>query len=203
MLLNTEQTTTGGVLPTQTTFGFDPYERLDLGKVYLHLELGGHKPSHEERLLAPFYPDASQRLLVAVFPEHGSALVMKTEALLRLAQERGGTALEWEQWNAHVIEVLPGNIEALCVSGPRLFCIVPDSEVDGVWVWVYDFSARASVMSLDRVTYEGGRVQQVMQTKEKRPLPWDAFAVYAMTAGHDSIALLMVNPPPSLNLAQN
>jgi len=159
VLLNTEQTTAGGAIPIQTTLYFGPSRHLDLDLGCFHLELGGHEPSLEESSLAPFYPDPSQWIL-AVKHDCESIFVMKTETLLRLAQEWGDAALEWDQWRARVIEVRPGDVKALWISGPRLFCMSGTTfDLEGTRMDVYDFSAQASTRHLETITDKDGAVR--------------------------------------------
>ena len=173
---------------------------LDLGEVNIHIEQGGHKPSPEESSLAPFFPDTSQRIFIIEFRECASIFVIKTEVLLRLAQEWGGTTLEWEQWRAHGIEVRAGDIAALWVSGPRLFCASVAAET---WIDVYDFSPQASAGHLETTTDRDGMVRRFMWPSIKNyHLPWRARrpVVRFANSGHDSIVLLMVSAPHLQNL---
>jgi len=168
---------------------------MNLGEVNLHIEQGGHKPSPEESLFAPFFPDTSKRILVIELRECGSIFVMKTEVLLRLAQEWGDATLEWEQWRVHSIEVRPGDIASLWVSGPRLFCLSVDEEA---WVDVYDFSPQASARHLKTTTDRDGVVQRFMRPSIRdHDLSWDGLylLINFANSGHDSIVLLMVNAP--------
>ena len=185
----------------QTTFHLDHRMWGRGGVVNLHIEQGGHKPSPEESLLAPFFPDPSQRILVIQFC--GSVFVMKTEVLLRLAQERGGAALEWEQWKTHTIEVQTEGVANFWVSGPRLFGV---SSINEIWMDVHDFSPRASARYLETITGRDGVVQRFMcpSMQINRP-PWSALdpAIhFASGGGHDSVALLMVNVPCFQNLTR-
>jgi len=121
---------------------------------------------------------------------------MKTEVLLRLAQEWGDATLEWEQWRAHSIEVRPGDIESLWVSGPRLFCLLVDEAE--AWVDVYDFSPQASGRHLKTTTDRDGVVQRFMWPSMRGiDLSWDDLypSIDFVNSGHDSIVLLMVNAP--------
>ena len=193
MLTNTEQTTVDGSTLTQTTFHFDGRKHLDPGEEIIHIEQGGHKPSPEESLLAPFFPDPSQRILAVELHNRGSVFVIKTEVLLKLAQEWGGGVLEWEQWRTHGIEVRPGDVSNIWISGPRLFCMTgPErSQMD-----VYDFSPQASARHLKTTIDKDGMVQRIMLPSiRKLQLPWDIQDpwVHSASCGHDSIVFLMVN----------
>lgn len=204
VLLNTEQTTTDSATPVQTTFHFDPQEHIDLEVMHLHLDLGAYKPSPEEDLLAPFYPDASERVLAVELYEYDFIFVMKTEVLLRLAQERGGADLQWGQWKTHAVRVQPGGRPALWVSGPRLFCTYWAGLGGGkTWMDVYDFSVQASARDAGIRVGGDGRVQgDVQWPSVQRCLPWGGSAVHFSNGGHDSIAFLMVNNPRFPNLTQ-
>ena len=201
MLTNTEQTTVVGSTLTQTTFHFGPLGHLGRGMVYLRIEQGSHRPSPEEILLAPFFPDPSQRLLAIELRNCGSAFVMKTEVLLRLAQEWGDVALEWEQWRAHSIEVRPGDVSNLWISGPRLFCMTGPR---GKRMDVYDFSPQASARHLETTTDRDGMVQLFMRPSIQNYLPWHSLSptVHCADCGHDSIVFLMVNAPRFPNLTR-
>ena len=155
-------------------------------------------------MFAPFYPDPSKRVLAVDLPGCGSTFVMKTEVLLGLARDRGGEFLEWEQWNAHRIEVQVGDVVTLWVSGPRLFCIPLDvADVEETRMDVYDFSAQASARYLKLTTDGGGAGRRFMRPSVRGPpLPQDVFEVYFADGGHDSIVLLAVNTPRSLNLTR-
>lgn len=189
---------------TRTLFHFDPWEHMGLKEVCLHMEMGGHEPSPEESLLAPFFPDTSQRILAVEIRKRRTFFVMKTEVLLGLAQEWGGVALEWEQWKAHSIEVQqPRDLAVVsCVSGPRLF-FTPTAQT---WVDVYDFSPQASARHLETTTNRRGMVQRCMRPSiRKRHLPWPArrpATVHFINGGHDSIVFLMVNVPYFQNLTR-
>jgi len=188
---------------TQTTFHFD---HLDVDAVRLQLDQGGYKPSPEEASLAPFYQDASQRVLAVEFYSYESAFVMKTEALLKLARERGGADLEWEQWNAHAVEVQTRGGIVLWVSGPRVFYICRTGQANGeTWMNVHDFSPRESARCVETVTNsrDGRFLRRVgwPPSVEKR-LPWHAPTIQFSDGGHDSIILLLVNDLRSPNLTK-
>jgi len=203
MLLNTEQTTADGTTPVHTTFHFDPREHLDLEVIHFYLDLGGYKPSPEDSF-APFYPDASERVLVVELGECDFIFVMKTEVLLKLAREQGSVDLQWEQWKAYAVTVQPGGNPALWVSGSRLFCIYW-AGLDGgeTWMDVYEFSAQASARNAGVKVGEGGRIQGDVQWPSiQHCLPWDGSAVRFSKGGHDSIAFFMVNNLRFPNLTQ-
>ena len=127
---------------------------------------------------------------------------MKTEALLRLAQEHGGEALEWEQWNAHRIEVQTGYFTALWISGSRLFC-TPLQAANVEVMDVYDFSVQASARYLKLPINGGGAGRRLMRPSvQGHRLPWEVPEVYFVDGGHDSIVLLSVNAPCFINLTR-
>ena len=203
MLLNTEQKIADDSTLAQTTFHFDLDEYWDADEIKLHLDRGGHKPSPEEGLLAPFYQDASQRLVAVELEEYNSLFVMKTEVLLGLARERGGTGLEWEQWKAHAVKVQQHGERYAdpWVSGPRLFCVCWPKQFGGeMWLDMYDFSVRASARHMKTVTDRDERFPRVMQPSvPKHHLPRHTLC---SGAGHDGIVILMVNTSRSQNLTQ-
>ena len=196
VLLNTKQTTTDDKTFAQTTFNFDPHDHTDLGVVGLHFELGGYEPSLEEGLLAPFYPDTSQRVLTVEFATSGDLFVMRVETLLRLARARGGGDLQWEEWQAHVVRVQyrGTRIYNLWVSGARLFCIYSaELEFRKAVLDMYDFSAQASGKYTEAT--KGGTVQRAARPSITHNLPWIAPTIGFASSGHDSIAILVVIAP--------
>ena len=181
----------------QTTFGLGPLKYPGLGAAFLHLESGGYEPSHDEVSFAPFYPDASQRVLAIEFCARGTICVVKTEVLLKLAREQGGTDIEWGQWKAHAFEVRPGNLVARWVSGHRLFCVSPSgSGGEATRIDVYDFGARAPGRESE-TTDRGRRVRPSAQGYPS----WDASVVSG--EGTCDTLVLRVNALRSPDLTQN
>ena len=160
VLLNTDQTTIGDPTLAQTTFHFDSDEHSEVKWMYLILDQGGHGPSPEESLLAPFYQAASRRVLAVWLHRPYRVFVMKTEILLRLAQERGGTDLPWGQWKVHTVQFGGGMPD--WVSGPRLFSTRTVVEHEDTWLEVYDLSPRASKRYVEQTTDRDGIVRQVV-----------------------------------------
>ena len=154
VLLNTEQRVDDPKL-AQTTFRLDTHKDRYVETFCLHLDQGGHEPTPEEDSLAPFYQDPSQRMLALEFRRGRSVFVVKTEVLLELARERGGAELGWEQWRAHVVEVISHDTsESLWISGSRLFCVREDC--GDAQVYVYDFSPRGSAGCIRKVAHDDG-----------------------------------------------
>ena len=206
VLINTKQTLIDHSTLTQTTFHFDPHEHSGVDTIRLYLDQGGHKPSVEEALFAPFYQDVSQRVLVVELHSYGSTFVVKAEVLFKLARERGGADLEWEEWKAHTTEIQTGATTALWVSGPRVFCICSTRGPDwGSWMDVHDFSSRKLAERTETVTdSESGRLVTVRRPRSvvRHRLPWDALAIDFLEGGHDSIVALMVNVSRSPDLTE-
>lgn len=195
VLFNTEQMPTGHSALTQTTFHFELDEPSYDGAMHLYLDQGGHKPSREEALLAPFYQDPSQRVLAVYFLEWDHIFAIKIEVLLKLARERGGTDVEWQQWNGHAIEVQPGSGELVWVSGPRLFYA---SWIGGAsWMNVHDFSLREFARCSETIvdSKDGKPLYVMWPTTNPHRLPWNPPKVQFLCGGHDSIAFLKVNIP--------
>jgi len=190
----------------QTTFYLNVQEHSDQGLIYLHLDQGGYKPSPEERSFAPFFQASSQPVLVVSLSWCNIVFVVKTDALLRLARERRGTELQWEQWKSHAVEVqLGGRGAAVWVSGPRFFCVYRAG--GGIWLEVHDFSPRASARHMRTTTGQDGAVRQMARkpTMRKLCLPPNTRGLRFPGGGHDSIAFPMVNalPAPQIqNLTQ-
>ena len=203
VLLNTEQATTDDTKSPRTVFHFDPEHRY----VEMMFDQGGHRPSPEEDLLAPFYQDASQRILaMKVYGNHHTSIfIMKVEVLLKLAREWGGTDLEWERWRTHIVEVLPGGKSDPWISGSRLLCLCWIGQHDRrAWLDVYDFSPRASAQYTETTTDNDGKfVRRMRLSVEGRRLPWDALEVHFSNGGHDSIAHFMVKGPLSPGIAKS
>jgi len=181
----------------QTTFGLDPLKYPGFGAASLHLESGGYEPSYDKVSFAPFYPDASQRVLAIDFCGCETICVVKTEVLLKLAQEQGVTDIEWGQWKAHAFDVRPGYLVVRWVSGHRLFCVSPSgSGGEATRIEVYDFSARAS--GRESVITDRGR--RVWSSAQGYP-SWDA-SVKSGEGTCDTMALLKVNVLRSPDLTQ-
>ena len=187
VLLNTNQATTDDSKLAQTTFYFDSDED---PRLYLNLDEGGHEPSPEENSLAPFYHAASHRVLAIRFSRLRRVFAVKTEVILRLAQEREGTDLPWGQWKAHTVEL--GGSVPNWVSGPRLFSagVVPRG------LEVHDFSPRVSKRYTEHMTDADGIIRQVVQPCMRvHYLPWNSPAIYFSNGSYNSIVFIMVNAP--------
>ena len=198
VLLNTEGTTVDPAL-VQTTFHLDGYENEKI--IYLHLDQGGHKPSREEDLFAPFYPDPSQRILGIDFYESNCVFVVKTERLLQLAQERGCADVLLEESNNHMVEIQAGGV-VLWISSPRLFSIYQNEDGES-WMEVYDFSAGACGGRRKTITHgDDGSRPATGPILGLYQLPWNASQIHFANGGHDGISLLMVNIPRSSNLSK-
>ena len=174
-----------------------------MDKILLHLDRGGHKPSSEEALFAPFYQDASQRVIAVQFDPYECGFVMKAEALLKLAREQRGANLAWEQWNAHAVEIHLKGIMVGWVSGPRVFYLgCTEGENGETWMDVQDFSPREFAKCVEPVAdSRDGRFPRMglPPDVEKHYLPWNAPAIQFSEGGHDSIVVLMVNVSCSRN----
>ena len=191
VLLNTDQAVVGDPTRARTIFGLGS-EHSKVDRMNLYLDGGGYEPSPEESSLAPFYQAASRRVFAIELCSHNSTFVMKTETLLRLAQERRGRDLSWEQWKAHTVKL--GDSRPEWVSGAQMFStrIVPQNE--DTWLEVYDFSPRASKTCV--VTGRGGIIRQVVRPcMREHYLPWSSSTINFLNGGHDSIAAVTVNAP--------
>ena len=182
----------------QTTFSFDPYGPEGLGLPKLICDLGVYEPSGRNDLFVPFYPDASQRVLVVTVLTCPGFLVIKTDALLRLAQERKGKCLRWGQWQAYTTRVSRDQEAiSLWVSSPLVFCVTPHRGVQ-ISIQVYDFSARASATYLKSV--EDGMAEQFE--------PWIAYSLSWPSEGiisygcYKSVTFILVKSPRPSNQPQ-
>jgi hypothetical protein len=188
VLLNTEQVTKDDTAPARTTFRFDPREPAHSEVVYLDFGLGGHEPSHEEASFAPFYPDPTQRVLAVRFRDGQSLVVVKIEALLRLAKERGCVDLRWREWKSCFVGVKYENPCRPWVSGHRLFRLYGFREKA---IDVYDFSVSKSVRYTEKTI--GRSAQKFASPNVTHDLqPWGDFVLGFSGTGHDSIVTVKV-----------
>ena len=190
-LSDTEGTTMGGPAPAQTLFNLAPFAGRPEEAVGIRLSLdqGGHRPSPEEDLYAPFYPDPSQRVLVLVLPKRTACFVVRTEVLLKLTREWGGANLEWEQWRTHTEYIQYRSILTPWVSGPRVLSLSPES-------FLRDDDALVHVSSyITRTPRNRHAEPKYLPIRSKLYLPssWDGCIVRFFWGGHDSLAFLMVN----------
>lgn len=188
ILLHTKEGETAGGKPIQTTFHFDPSGHEGLRPEGLISDLGGHGHSCADDPVAPFYPDASQRLLVTEFSDH-SLYVMKMEPLLRLAQERKGMDLQWDEWEDHVTWVRrETRDDSIWVSGLRLCCVHP-ADSGKPRMDVYDFSVRAPAKDTETVK---GRMIQRPAPSVSQILPWEVHRAIDADGCSDNITFLVV-----------
>ena len=191
LLIDTEKDVGGA--PAQTSFQFTPYFR-DTGYPSLHLERGVHKPSHAERL-APFHHDPTQRIAALFMPYTYDCLVFPVEALVRLAEDREGCEIGWDEWKKHVVipSVNQINLVEVWVSGCRLFCITSAGHGAEAQMEVYDFSKKGRVKYLsEQVNPDLDGVRYLSSTGAKAKLPWDIDDLLDMNGGHDSVVFFRV-----------
>ena len=154
--------------------------------------LSGHVPCLEDELSAPFYPGPSQRVLAVAFFRF--IIVVKIETLLRLARERRGEYLKWEQWRTHVTWVERSGYQSkLWVSGPRLCCVVLTRSWETL-MDVYDFGAQASAESVGSV--EDGMALRFTPSISQI-LPFDIDQILILHGCHDSFSFVLVKTPRS------
>ena len=195
VFLNTARETPGGEEFTQTTFFFDLSGGRNLATGELVFDKGGYQPSREDDLFAPFYPDPSQRVFGVEFMTPRGILVIKIGALFRMAQERKGEQIQWEEWRAHVTRVLRDvALEKFMVSGPQLFCM---TETDsGVTLMdVYDLSARASTR--DTGTGKDGMAERFKPTATQVLPQWGLEEPMTWYGCPGGIAFVLVKKKPS------
>ena len=188
--------------PIRTSFSFStapqrPYDP------HLFIEPCGHIPSPGELTTAPFYLDRSQRML-AVYFDFVTCYVINTELLLKLARERKGEDVGWDEWGARTIEVRGGGMDFLrpiWVSGCRLFYTVSDGEqVNGpTYLQVHDFShvGRGKHLRTPHGAVEGERPRWFLLNLDGYKLPWNLDDSWNMdlTTGHDSLVFRTVSIP--------
>ena len=159
--------TEDGGEPTLTTFSLDRTEHRPPVFPTLVSDQGVYGPSHPP---APFYPDTSQRVSVVRFPNEDRFLVVGTEALLRLAQERKGEEVHWREWQAHATWVLrESETVPISLSGPRLFCVYLNASEETM-MDVYDLSSRAPAMCTEMMIEDG--IAKEFVPSITQTLPW-------------------------------
>ena len=185
--------------PTQTSFSlFFPHEAAFFSQ--FASEPCGHVLSPVELMIAPFYPDPSQRILALSYRVHGKCHVINVELLLELAKEREGQHVMWEEWIAHTIEVQLGDLLGhTWVSGCRLYCTMSSfvGGGDGVesHLRIYDFSHAGRSKHLRTLDAPGGGrgTREISPSLDGYKLPWNPDSLVAPVGGHDSIVFYPVS----------
>jgi len=178
---------TGGT-PTQTSFRLSPYFR-GSGHLFPHLERGAYKPSPSESV-APFHQDPAQRIVVLSMTYADCYLVFQAEALLRLAEDRKGSEIEWDDWKSIVIipHIRDPDPVDVWVSGSQLLCITSESTLQEIEIEVYDFSIRGRKDYMSkRINRDLDGVRYLTSTGIRARHPWDVDELLDSTSGHDSI----------------
>jgi hypothetical protein len=190
------------VEPIRTSFSFSNAHQ-GLYDPHLFIEPCGHIPSPGEFTTAPFYPDRSQRML-AVYFDLATCYAINTELLLKLARERGGQHVGWDEWGARTIEVRGGGINftrPMWVSGCRLFYTVSGAAHDNgpTYLQVHDFShvGCGKHLRTPHGTSEGERARWFLLNLDGYKLPWNLDDSWNMdlTTGHDSLVFRTVSIP--------
>lgn len=192
----------GDPTPAQTTFNlnFRANRHGEMAGIRLSLGQGGHRPSPEEELHAPFYPDPSQRMLAIVLPERAVCFVVGIEALLKLAREWGDANLEWEQWGAHAEYIWFKSNLTPWVSGPRLLSLRYESHpwAGEPWTKVYSHITRAPRSHAEPGSDRDAEHLPIVSGL-RLPSNFDDCTIKFFGGGHDSLAFLMVNSSQFLN----
>ena len=195
LLLDTERVSL--MTPTWTRFR-GPVSSRNLARLF---DAGGYKPSPQDTLAAPFYPDPSQRILALYVEPQRELYVVKAETLLRLAMGRVGEELQWEEWKSCLIETIPHATPdtAYClgswVSGFRLFSAFVMLGERVCNLSVHDFSPRASM----RFLHSAGDGRKVMHPSVPAfHLPWNHRFLIGIRFGHDSMVAELVSRFPPL-----
>ena len=187
MFLNTDRTAADSGELAKTTFYFNSSGEGYLTMPYLIPDMGGHTPSRDDEIFAPFHPDPSQRVLA--IGHYNFVSVVRTEGLLRLAREREGEHLQWREWKTHVTWIVrDGYTSRLWVSGPRVCCADP-TESGGTSIDVYDFGAQASAKYVESVK---GRMSQRFTPSVTKIVPWEADEINASHGHYDSLSFVLV-----------
>ena len=188
LLLDTERVSSG--TPVQTWF-YPPTTYYSWTWV---TETAGYKPSPQDILTAPFYPEPSQRILAFSLGCERGMLVMKVETLLRLSRERAGEEVRWQEWEPYLLRLrtslLVDQLHVRSwVSGFRLFHLYIVEGGRGCDLHVYDFSARGHMSSLCQ---PAGKDSQVMYASVRR-LPWEVMGIHEINFGHNSMVFQVVS----------
>ena len=159
-------------------------------------ETGGYKPSPQDLLAAPFYPDPSQRILALSVEPRNAFYVMKVETLLRIARERAGGVVQWEEWKPSLIETARGNHSRTYrrghwVSGFRLFSTSSVSS-EGSDLRVHDFSPHASMKFL-HLADDGRPLMHPSVTAFRLPREDYDGPAHGISFGHDSMVFEFVS----------
>ena len=186
--------------PAETSFSFSS-DHLEAQDPCLLIEPWGYIPSPDELMTAPFFPDRSQRILAIHFGQCDTCYAINTELLLKLAREREGQGIEWDEWGAHTIEAHGGGLDALSqirISGCLLFCTGPNSvDNDSCRLWIYDFShvGRAKYLCTPDGASEGGGTRRISPRLDGYELHWNStnFRHAISTSGHDNIIFGIVS----------
>lgn len=191
LLLDIEQASSG--TPVQTWFD-GPVGHPNWSWI---IEANGYKPSPQDILTAPFYPEPSQRIL-AFYPEpKGTILAMKVETLLWLAKEKAGGEVRWQEWEPYLFDTLVesrlyrSHFVRSWVSGFRLFHLSITWGNNVCDFRVYDFSTHGRMNSLRQPAGDGPRV--VQPSARRSHLPWKAINICNISFGHDSMVFRVVS----------
>ena len=157
------------------------------------VEDGGHEPSPQDTLVAPFYPDPSQRIL-GVSVEIEDCLVMKIETFLELAREREGGEFQWEEWSPHLLEArmerkphtIPLGRSWVC--GSRLFRVASTRAGYEASLYVFDFSPRGRMKH-----FRGCPTEAIDPNVKEFYLSWGSIRVHDVSFGHDSVVYQLVS----------
>ena len=191
-LVDTEKVVGGA--PTRKTFHLFPNFDL-LGRPFLLLEQGVHKPSPAETL-APFYQDPIQRI-AALFVNHSFGFpAFRVGMLLELAEGHEGSEVGWDEWKGLVVNPSIGlyRVDVLdaWVSGCRLFYISATPSSPDAEMRVFDFSIHGRRKHLiEHVNTNLGGVRTLLPTDARAQVPRSA--LHDVHSGHDSIVLTYVS----------
>jgi hypothetical protein len=178
------------MVPTQTLFHGPVSSR----QWICLFEAGGYHPSLQDTLSStPFYPASSQRILaLSLEPQRGFG-VIKVETLLKLARERAGEEIHWEEWKPYLVETsTEGTLNASYhwLSGFRLFSASVTKDGRRCDLHVYDFSPHARMKFL-HLAGDGRKV--IRPSVVGHRLPWNAMDIHDITFGHDSMVVQLVS----------
>lgn len=167
--------------PVQTSFSL-PYNHRG-SPLRLLSAPHGHLPFLDELNTAPFYSDPSQRITALNFGD-SQWFVINTGKLLELALVWEGKDIQWNKWEAKLVEVTIGRVfgrDCIRVSGCRLFCIAARStDIRRSFLRVLDFSHAGRTKELDEQGTTGNveTAREWSLSLDGYELPWLSHELY-------------------------
>lgn len=115
---------------------------------------------------------------------------------MRLAQDRKGSEIEWDEWKRIVLVPRTRGIDCVnvWVSGSQLLCVTSTTlTLRATEIELYDFSIRGRKDYLsERTNRDLGGVRYLKSTGIRAWYLWDVDGLLDSTSGHDSILFFRV-----------